>query len=35
VQNAPQIANPVEMSPTQIGALRDRVIQEWTDVVLH
>jgi thiamine transport system substrate-binding protein len=35
VQNAPQVANPVEMSPTQIGALRDRVIQEWTDVVLH
>jgi len=32
---ATRVGNPIEMSPTQIGELRDRIIREWTDVVLH
>lgn len=29
------VNDPIEMTPVDIGAVRDRVIEEWTDVVLH
>jgi thiamine transport system substrate-binding protein len=29
------VNDPIEMTPAEIGAVRDRVIEEWTDVVLH
>jgi thiamine transport system substrate-binding protein len=32
---AVQISDPVEMTPREIGELRERLITEWTDVVLH
>jgi thiamine transport system substrate-binding protein len=33
--NAARVGDPVEMSPARIGELRDRLISEWTDVVLR
>lgn len=34
-QTGAHISNPVTMSLDQVSALRDPVIQEWTDIVLH
>ena len=34
-QTGAKIANPITMPLDQIAALRDRVIGEWTDIVLH
>jgi thiamine transport system substrate-binding protein len=32
---APTISHPLELSPAEIGAHRDRWVHEWTDTVLH
>ncbi|CAN5630568.1 thiamine ABC transporter substrate-binding protein [soil metagenome] len=35
VDNAAQIGEPLTMPPTEIGARRERLIEEWTNVVLR
>jgi len=34
-QTGALIADPIRLAPSQIAVLRDRVIREWTDIVLH
>jgi thiamine transport system substrate-binding protein len=34
-QTGAQATHPIEMPYDQIGQIRDQVIQEWTDIVLH
>ncbi len=34
-QTGAQATHPIEMPYQQIGQIRDQVIQEWTDIVLH